>query len=278
MASPPDTVVITCPFDQFGNSGTASGAQLLSDFLLELVEDSEGERHDIRAHCYRDKVRFQELAFADVDAIQTWQPTSRKMLRKALKANDRVIWLGGNHLSVLPVYEELGTRPGTVVVQFDAHLDIYTLHDVTDHPANGNFLLHADGPLPAIVNLGHRDLYLKPAEIHRHFASASSSLAVSSQFDRTITDLRQRLGQAKRVWIDIDADAFDPAAVPGVHHPLPCGLSSSDVLRLLNVIYEFPVIGLSVSEFDAGRDVRDQSLSTLGWLLEWCLLRWYERG
>ena len=29
-------------------------------------------------------------------------------------------------------------------------------------------------------------------------------------------------------------------------------------------------------EFDPGRDLRDQSLSTLIWLMEWLLLRLYE--
>ena len=55
----------------------------------------------------------------------------------------------GNHLSVLPVLEELGRD--TLVVQFDAHLDIYHLSDCTTEPSHGNFLLHAEGELPALV-------------------------------------------------------------------------------------------------------------------------------
>ena len=36
------------------------------------------------------------------------------------------------------------------------------------------------------------------------------------------------------------------------------------------------VIGISISEYDPGRDHRDASLQLLGWLLEWVLLKWYE--
>ena len=51
---------------------------------------------------------------------------------------------------MLPVFEELG--PDTLVIQFDAHLDCYALHDTTEELCHGNFLLHAEGPLPKIVN------------------------------------------------------------------------------------------------------------------------------
>ena len=45
-------------------------------------------------------------------------------------------------------------------MQLDGHLDIYNLSDCTEELSHGNFLLHADAPLPRIITAGHRDLFL----------------------------------------------------------------------------------------------------------------------
>jgi agmatinase len=276
MSKPILTQVILFPFDQFGNSGTAAGAELLFDYVTELLDDNSEETRPTRSTSYDTCIGTHEVTFPHMKALQSWKSTGKQTVRHVLKGKQRVLWLGGNHLSVLPVYEELGAD--TVVFQFDAHLDVYQLHDVSQHPANGNFLLHADGPLPTIVNVGHRDLFLPRKEIEKTFTVAYSAMDVHRDIDRIAKDLEKRAEKAKRVWIDIDVDAFDPAHAPAVHHPLPCGLSSAQVLRLLEAVFNGNVVGVSFSEFDPGRDTRDTTLNLLGWLIEWILLRWYEQS
>lgn len=277
---PVKTSVIAFPFDLFGNSGTAAGAERLADFVDELLADNKLETRKTRCDAYRGLVRVKEISFGTMKAVQTWRQVGRQAIRAALRGGDRVIWLGGNHLSVLPVYEELGAdgpTAGTVVFQFDAHLDVYQLHDVSPNLANGNFLLHSDETLPQVVNVGHRDLFLTPGEIREKFVSAYSSLDVANDTDRCATEIRQRAEAAKRVWVDIDADVFDQTIMPAVHHPLPFGPSPLLMLKLIDAAFDGNVVGVSVSEFDPWRDTRDAGLNLLGWLIEWVLLRWYER-
>jgi agmatinase len=88
--------------------------------------------------------------------------------------------------------------------------------------------------------------------------------------------VREACQKASRIVIDIDCDVFDPAFFPGSAHPLPFGLSPQTLLRFLDAAWSEKVIGLAISEFDPARDVRDQSLATLVWLLEYVLLRKYE--
>ena len=66
---------------------------------------------------------------------------------------------GQSSRGTLPLYEELGEcrRKRAPVLQLDVHLDVYNLTDCLKEPSHGNFLMHADGPLPPIVNLGHRE-------------------------------------------------------------------------------------------------------------------------
>lgn len=270
----PKTSVVVFPFDLFGNAGTGAGAERLGEFVCELLDDNRQETRPTRCDAYRGLVKVKEFAFDTPKAVQNWRHIGRQAARQCLRNGERVIWLGGNHLSVLPVLEELG--PDALVFQFDAHFDIYQLHDVTSNLANGNFLLHADTDLPPVVNIGHRDLFLTPGEINEKFAGAYSSLDVANDIEKFTREVRKRAEGAKRVWIDIDADVFDPANVPAVHHPLPFGPSPLLVLKLLDAAFDGNVIGLSVSEFDPWRDTNDAGLNVLGWLIEWALLRWYE--
>lgn len=265
---------VTFPFDQFGSAGTGAGAQLLGDAVREMLADARRETRPARSDCYRDHVRVREFPFETPAQLGDWRKTARGAVRSALKAGDRLLWLAGNHLAVLPIYEELG--PDALVIQLDAHLDIYNLADCTSELSHGNFLLHAADPLPAVVNVGNRDLFLPGEHVGQHYREAYGAEEVAGDPDKVVQRLTKLAKSAARVWIDIDCDAFDPAYFPAVQHPLPMGLSPAFVLRLLSAVWSEKVVGVSASEFDPGRDRADQGLGTLVWLVEWCLLQWFE--
>src|SRR5947209_7084331 len=101
------TTALICPFALFGSPGAAQGAELLADALREMLADNRRERRPTRSRAYQPHVRIKELEFADVTAVAGWRDTARVAARQALTAGDFLLWVGGNHLSVLPVYDEL---------------------------------------------------------------------------------------------------------------------------------------------------------------------------
>jgi arginase family enzyme len=269
------TTVIVFPFDQFGSAGTGTGAQLLGDAVREILDDTEKEIRPSRADCLRGNVEVYEFKFDTMTQLRDWRKAGRSVAKRALKAKRFLLWLGGNHLSVLPVLEVLGTE--TLVVQFDAHLDIYSFHDNTLELSHGNFLKHFETPPPRLVNVGHRDLFLKQNEIAEAFEGIYSAEEIANDTDRVAVELQAKAAGAKRVWIDFDCDALDPAAMPAVPQPLPFGLQPMVMLKLLSAVWSEKVVGFSVSEFDTGRDERDTGLNLLGWLVEYLLLKVGER-
>ena len=269
----PSTIVVF-PFDLFGSAGTGAGAQLLGDAVREIIDDTAEETRPTRADVLRGRLKVREEAFETLEQIRYWRARGRRLVKQAIKAGDFLLWLAGNHLAVLPVLEELG--PDTLVVQFDAHLDIHDFHDTTKELSHGNFLKHAEVPLPRIVNLGHRDLLLPAKEIGEVFEAAYSAEEVAIHPERILKELRAKSKGAKRIWIDLDCDALDPAYLPGVQHPLPFGLAPLMFLKLLDAVWLPKVAGFSISEFDPGRDMRDASLNLLGWFIEWLLLKHHE--
>jgi len=274
------------PFDLFGSGGTRQGAELVADAFQEMLADNRRERRPTRARAYTNKIRFEEFSFETLAAYTTWREDARQAVQEVWQDGDFLLWTTGNHLGTLPLYEELGSavpasgksNPAALVIQFDAHLDIYNLSDCTSELSHGNFLLHAEGPLPGIINVGHRELLLKPEHIGRFYQADFSAAELAVDPTTALGKVRQASQQAERVFVDIDCDVFDPAYFPGSAHPLPFGISPNLLLRFLDAIWSDKVIGLSLSEFDPARDVRDQSLATLIWLLEYVLLKKYEKG
>src|SRR5262245_1514520 len=138
------TTAVFFPFDLFGSAGAAAGANALYDALRELLADNRRERVATRSRAYDGHVRVRRLAFEKLGDYRDWRGRARKAVRRVLEAGDFLLWAAGNHLGVLPVYEELGRLPGrTLVVQFDAHLDVQHFADCTAELSHGNFLLHA---------------------------------------------------------------------------------------------------------------------------------------
>ena len=272
---------VTCPPAPLCSRSTFSEAPapplalaLLGDALREMMSDNRRETRPARCRAYQPHLKLKEHAFETMDDVQGWRRTGRAAARAGLAKGEFLLWLGGNHLGVLPVLEELGAD--ATVVQFDAHLDVYNLADCTEELSHGNFLLHAESPLPSLLHVGHRDLFLPREHVDRHFRVAVSAEEVVRRPDEVGERLRAETYGAARVWIDIDCDVFDPAFFPAVSHPQPFGLAPTAVRGLIDAVWSDRIAGVSVSEFDPRRDRADQSIGTLVWLIEWILLKRYE--
>jgi agmatinase len=244
-----------------------------------MLADNRRERVATRADAYTGQLKVREFAFATVADYQTWRSRARRAARQVLHKGDFLVWVTGNHLGVLPVYEELARQwADTLVLQFDAHLDIHHFADCTTELSHGNFLLHAEGPLPALINLGHRDLLLPADYVATHYQAAYSAEALMLDPDTVLSKVRQAAKKARRVFLDMDCDVLDPGYLPAVTHPVPFGLHPSQLLRLIHAAWSEKVVGVAVSEFAPGRDHSDQSLATLAWLLEYLLVKHCETG
>lgn len=264
------------PFALFGHPGTQTGCELLADAMRELLADAKKEKTPNRARAFARQVLVHEHLFETMEDLVHWLPHGRDAVRDAWSKNEFLLWTAGNHLGVLPVYDELAGSD-TLVVQFDAHLDIYNLDDCATDLTHGNFVLHAEKPLPPIINLGHREQVLAPEHIAESYAATLSAVDLAKDTEGVIASLQARCEQAKRIVIDLDCDVFDPAYFPAVAQPEPFGLTPLLFLRLLDAIWSDRVVGFAISEFDPGRDRNDTSLALLLWLIEHLLLRIHER-
>jgi len=274
-----ETSALFFPFDLFGSAGAGAGASLLADAFHEMLADNKRERKETRARSYNSSVRMRRLPLDTLGDYQHWHKRACHLVRSTLRKERFLLWVTGNHLGALPCYEEIAQLgPKSLVVQLDAHLDIYNLSDCTEELSHGNFLLHCPQPLPPIINCGTRELLLRPDYIREYYQATFPASEIAVDPKTALRQVRRASTAAERVFLDIDCDVFDPAYFPAVTHPVPFGLSPHQVLAILDAAWSDRVVGVAFSEFDPGRDRNDQSLSTLVWLLEYLLLKRYEPG
>jgi arginase family enzyme len=271
-----NTTALFFPFDLFGSGGCGAGADALADGLREILADNRREQTPTRARAYQDLVRARRFAFERVRSYRSWRQRARRSVKRTWDAGDFLLWVAGNHLGVLPVYEELAAQTqDALVVQLDAHLDIQAFTGHSTEPSHANFMRHAD-TLPRVVNVGNRDLLIPSKEAGSFYQATFSAAALAVDPDPALHAVRAAAANASRVVIDIDCDVLDPAAFPAVTHAVPFGISPALLLRFLDAAWSDRLAGVALSEFDPGRDRNDQCLGLLLWLLEYILLRRHE--
>lgn len=258
------TLVVIAPFALFGNPGTQRGAELLGDAIREMIDDARAETRPTRSDAFAHDVLVVEIPLTTPDEVAKWNHEAGELARSGLDNYDLLLWIGGNHLSVAPLYEALGQRAGSCVLQFDAHLDIYNYDDTMDTPNHGNFIMHLPHR-PPIVNVGHRDLFPLDKMIRQYFA-ADVPIGGDEEAARRI------LARAKTLAIDIDWDVIDPTYFPAVGDALPFGMQPHHLLAWLRSVWGSKVRAVSFSEFEPGRDQHDRSLQLAVWLVEQILL------
>lgn len=273
------TAAVFFPFDCFGSAGTARGAELLADAVREMLADNRREQMPARGHCYTPHIQVRETAFANEKKISKWRSQGRSLVQKSLAGARRLVWVTGNHLGLLPIYDELAaTADETLVLQFDAHLDIYNLTDCESQPTHGNFLMHVKGCLPTIINIGSRDLMLPVDHVQKYYQTVFPAIQIAEDPSGVVAAVAKAAKKFRRIVIDLDCDVFDPAFFPAVLQPMPIGLAPAFLVRILQAIDPQRIDVVAISEFAPSQDVEDQGLGTLLWMLEWLFLCWYETG
>jgi agmatinase len=180
----------------------------------------------------------------------------------ALIGSHHMIWLGGDHsitLSLLRAYrQQQGVPLG--VIHFDAHCDTWADH-FGEPSGHGTWVYEAfeEGLVrpECFVQIGIRSPAVRSA---REFVSGRGGMACTarelrglesaSQLAPLIDAIRRRhqaTGQPP-VYLSLDIDCLDPAFAPGTGTPEPGGMTTAQVLTLLEELWALPFIGMDCVE------------------------------
>jgi agmatinase len=188
----------------------------------------------------RGDVRFD----ASTDA---WAAIERDVGR-ALEAGDPLICLGGDHAVTHPILRAVRRRhPRLTLLHVDAHPDIY-------HAYQGNPRSHAS-PFARIMEekLADRLVQVGLRTINDHHREQFERFGVEA-YDIGCWEETARLRFDGPVYLSVDIDALDPAYAPGVSHREPGGLSTRQVIALIQSV-RAPLVGADVVEYNPRNDI-----------------------
>ena len=185
------------------------------------------------------------------------QPLAGKLM-----AAHHMAWIGGDHSITLPLlreYRKLLGRP-LAVIHFDAHCDTWDKH-FGEPSGHGTWVYEAmqEGLVidACFTQLGIRSPGQRAA---REYVQARGGqiftarqlrgLESPAQLAPVLGAIRSRLAAHGNppVYLSLDIDCLDPAFAPGTGTPEPGGLSTNQVLSVIEELAGLPFVGMDCVE------------------------------
>ena len=174
-----------------------------------------------------------------------------------LMAQHHCVFLGGDHSVTLPLLRAAHALHGPLaLVHFDAHCDTWTDH-FGEPSGHGTWTYEAlaEGQVSAqhTVQIGLRSSGERAA---RAYVQDQGGLIVDARSLRgqdgaglqpVVDQIRQSLGN-RPCYLTLDIDCLDPAFAPGTGTPEPGGMSSTQVLTLLEELSTLNMVGMDCVE------------------------------
>ncbi len=180
----------------------------------------------------------------------------------------RPLYFGGTHSMTCPLVTSTSTvLDDFALVWIDAHTDLYHEGEVASYDAkrfsDANVLTRILKARPGISKwtflVGTR---LMGKEYQRRI-ERNQIISMEEIEEKGITAVAGEIVQkldGKKIYLSIDMDAVDPAFAPAVNTPIAGGLSSQQILRLVNLLCKSKnVCGGDIVEVDPSRDELNQT-------------------
>ena len=196
----------------------------------------------------------EDLGNIDIGGAKDGFTQIEGFLDSVLKKGHRPLLLGGDHSVTYPVLKAINRyhTPPTIV-HFDAHPDLYDDFEGNPHSHASPFArIMENGLASRLIQIGIRTINPhQKDQISRFGVDVIEARDFSLQ---AFTDLNVE----GPVYISVDMDGLDPAFAPGVSHFEPGGLTTREVLSIIQSL-NGPVIGADIVEYNPRKDVNEMT-------------------
>jgi agmatinase len=195
----------------------------------------------------------------------------------ALLQNHHCVFLGGDHSVTLPLLRAIKRRYGAVaLIHFDAHCDTWEDHfgEPSGHGTWTYEALQEGLVIPEkTIQIGLRSSGTRAA---REYVRDQGGMIFTARDLRgrdgaglsdVVATIKDRIGNTP-VYLTLDIDCLDPAFAPGTGTPEPGGMSSSQVLTLLEEFAPLAFVGMDCVEVAPAYDhaeLTSNAAATLVW-------------
>ncbi|MBT8281769.1 MAG: agmatinase [Muriicola sp.] len=193
---------------------------------------------EVQPGIFEDKGDYKIDEYFDIESITA----------SNINENNRIISLGGDHSISYPVIKAVHQQYGPMeILHIDAHGDLYDNFDGDPYSHACPFARVMEDKLASrLVQIGVRTLNTHQREQAEKFGVQIIEMK----------DFKPEVIPAftKPLYLSVDIDALDPGCAPGVSHQEPGGLTTREVLHIIQSI-KGPIIAADIVEYNPDRDL-----------------------
>ena len=189
---------------------------------------------------------FNDLVLSDLDT-QTAFATIESAIYDLLKKKARVVALGGDHSITYPIIKAYGREYSNLsILQLDAHPDLYDElnHNRYSHACQFARIME-ENLVQRLVQVGVRSITGHQREQAKRF-----NVEIIEMIEKTRINELTFTGP---VYLSLDMDCLDPAFAPGVSHHEPGGMSTREVIEIIQNL-KGNVVGADIVELNPELD------------------------
>jgi agmatinase len=193
---------------------------------------------------------FVDLGDLDIAGAPAIIEKIEKSIDELLSHGVRIISLGGDHAVTYPVLKSYSTRFAKLdILLLDAHPDLYDSYGGNRYSNACPFARIMEEKLVSrLVQVGIRTL-----NPHQRKQAQRFGVEIIEMQNLHTTGTIQ---WENPVYLSIDLDVLDPAFAPGVSHYEPGGMSTRQVIDLIQRL-PVPIAGADIVEFNPKRDPQE---------------------
>ena len=244
--------LIGIPYD--GNSSFLKGPSLAPPRIRLMESDgsansfSENGTEIINGKIYMD---LGNMVFPNPNPEAVYHKIKDK-IRDELKPDDKIICFGGDHSISFPIIESFtDSFKNLNILHLDAHADLYDNFDNNPYSHASPFArLMEKNVINSLTQVGIRTL-----NTHQKKQAAKFGVHVIEMKDFNYDFIKTIQGP---VYISLDLDVLDPAFAPGISHHEPGGMSTRELIKIIQSI-SVSIVGADIVEYNPTRDINNMT-------------------
>lgn len=234
------------PYDRTSTykAGSRFGPSAIRDISANL------ELYSIRSDVDLEKIPIHDLG--DIDTMEDLQETLDRVSAvwsELVEGGKIPIMAGGEHTITKAAIDALPKELG--IVSFDAHLDLRDefLGEKLSHATFMRRVAERIGP-SHIMEVGIRAFSKSELDYCRKSGVEliTPQEMRRSSVEKTAQRIRTFLSKFDHGYVTVDIDVLDPAFAPGVGNPEPDGISTDELLSLVQAAMNRNIVGLDAVE------------------------------
>ena len=192
-----------------------------------------------------------DLSFEDSNPEKAFHKIKDE-ISQLLKDGSKVISFGGDHSVSFPVISAFMEKyEGLNILHFDAHADLYDNFEDNPYSHASPFArIMETGKVKSLTQVGIRTF-----NTHQREQAERFKVRVIEMKDFN-TDFIS--GLQGPLYISLDLDVLDPAFAPGISHHEPGGMSTRDLIQIIQNI-PAEIVGADIVEYNPVRDVHNMT-------------------